>query len=85
MARKRVVASEGLEIPKANPGISWDWVLSLLAVVVKPIIKAVTPIIRDALEEALLKLYAKAEATENPWDDWLVGFLLDVLAIERPE
>lgn len=85
MAKASVKASGGLEIPIANPGTTWTWIVSLLVTVLKPVLKIVTPLIRDALEEQLLKLYAKAEATENPWDDFAVGFLLDILGIERPE
>lgn len=85
MARAKGTKSTGLDIPVANPGTTWTWIVSLLVTVLKPVLKIITPMIRDALEEQLLKLYAKAEATENPWDDFAVGFLLDILGIERPE
>lgn len=75
----------GLAIPKANPGINWTWIVNLLVTVLKPIVGIVTPIIREELEKALLKLYAKAEASDNPWDDFLVEILLKILGIPVPE
>ena len=75
----------GLVIPKANPGINWSWIVNLIVTVLKPIVGIVTPIIREELEKALLKLYAKAEASDNPWDDFLVEILLKILGIPVPE
>ena len=78
-------SSGGLAIPKANPGISWAWIINLIVTVLKPIVAIVTPILREELEKALLKLYAKAEASDNPWDDFLVEVLLKILDIPVPE
>lgn len=78
------IKGKGLAIPKANPGINWTWIINLIVTVLKPIVAIVTPIIREELEKALLKLYAKAEATDNPWDDFLVEVLLKLLGIEVP-
>jgi hypothetical protein len=44
----------------------------------------VTPEIKKLLNDFLTALYLKALATDNPWDDFAVGFLLDILAIPRP-
>ncbi len=76
--------SKGLVIPKANPGISWTWIINLLVVVLKPIIDILTPVIRTELEKLVVKFYAKAEATENPWDDFLAEFLLKILGLPVP-
>lgn len=60
-------------------------VLGLVALLLKPMMSVLSPMIRDLVDESLLKLYAKAQATENPIDDLFVGFLLDILDIDVPE
>jgi len=82
MAPKKTV--QGLAIPKANPGISWTWIINLLVVVLKPIIEILTPMIRTELEKLAVKFYAKAESTTNPWDDFLAEFLLKILGLPIP-
>ncbi len=47
-------------------------------------ISAMTPSILAEIRQALLALYAKAKATENPFDDIVMGFLLDLFQIPRP-
>lgn len=76
--------SGGLAIPKANPGISWSWIITLIVTVLKPIMGILTPMLREELEKFALKFYAKAESTDNPWDDFLAEFLLKILGIEPP-
>lgn len=82
MATKKV--SQGLSIPKANPGISWTWIINLVVTVLKPIMSILTPMIREELEKFALKFYAKAESTDNPWDDFLAEFMLKILGIPVP-
>ena len=65
-------------------GQSFSFIVRLLQVVLGPLLKAVTPLIKDGLKEVLQKLYVKAEATPNPIDDIFVGLLLDLLSIDRP-
>lgn len=60
-------------------------ILRIVALFLGPILKAVTPMIADLLDDSLIKLYKKAESTENPIDDLFVGFLLDILDIDVPE
>ena len=76
--------SRGLEIPRANPGISWGWIISLVVAVLKPVMAVITPMIRTELEKLLLAFYAKAETTDNPWDDFLAELLLKLLGIPLP-
>lgn len=64
--------------------ISWDWLIKLLASVLLPIIQAMSPAIIAALKEFLTDLYQKALNTPNPWDDFVIGLLLDFLGIPRP-
>lgn len=85
MAKRASRKSESLDLPVANPGVSWEWLINLLLVLLKPIVKIVSEEIRDLVEEGLVKLYQKAEKTENPWDDFLVGLLLRILGIDIPE
>lgn len=82
MAKGKAV--QGLAIPKANPGISWTWIINLLVVVLKPILQIITPMIREELEKFAVKFYAKAEATDNPWDDFLAEFLCKMLGMAVP-
>lgn len=65
-------------------GISWNWLLKILLGVVGPLMGLISPAIKDALFAFLAKLYLDALKTENPWDDYAVGFLLDLLGIPRP-
>lgn len=60
-------------------------VLGFIALLLGPLIRALTPMIKDLLEDNLIKLWKRAEATENPIDDLFVGFLLDILDIDMPE
>lgn len=62
--------------------VSWSWLIPLIVSVLKPVIKVLTPMIREAMEKWLKEWYPKAVATPNPWDDFLVGILCDILGIK---
>ena len=62
--------------------VNWGWLVSLIVVVLKPIVNALTPMIREEIEKAVKLWYPKALATPNPWDDFLVSFLAKILKIE---
>ena len=64
--------------------ITWKWILNLLSGFIGPLLQQLTPVLLAEIKEALVALYLKAVATSNPWDDFVVGFLLDVLGIPRP-
>ncbi len=64
--------------------IGLGWLIQILAAALGPMINILTPVIKAALNEFLTKLYLDAVKTPNPWDDFLVGLLLDILAIPRP-
>ena len=66
-------------------GNTWKWLLSLLAVVLKPILSAITPLIKELFEDSLNKLLEKARATENPVDDYFVELLFNIVDLEIPE
>lgn len=83
MARGKAV--QGITIPKPNPGTTWTWIVNLLVAVLAPVLAALTPMLRTELEKFAVAFYKKAEATPNPWDDFLAGFLLRMLAIPIPD
>ena len=62
--------------------------LTLIKIVAKflgLILPIVTPEIREALKGALQNLYEKAKATDNPWDDYLIYFLLTILNFKEKD
>lgn len=63
--------------------INWASILKWVAIVLSPLMKLMTPMIRDALKASLLKLYEKAKATPNPIDDIGMVFVLDLLQIDH--
>lgn len=65
-------------------GFSWKLLLSVFGQVLGPLLGLVSSEIKKLLTDFLTELYVKALATPNPWDDMLVGLLLDVLSIPRP-
>ena len=62
--------------------VNWQWLVPILVLILKPIVNALTPIIREEIEKAVKSWYPKALATPNPWDDFLVGFLAKILKID---
>ena len=74
--------SGAIKLP--NPGINWNWIISLLATVIGPIVRLLTASIREQLQTTLLDLYNKAESTPNPWDDFLIELFLRMLGIPVP-
>ena len=76
---------EGLNYSMANPGITLPWLVGLILKLLGPIMSALTPVLRKALEEFIIDYYKKAAETENPWDDFLALFLARILGITLPE
>lgn len=64
--------------------MSWKWLIELILSVLGPILAQISPVVKAALSEFLTRLYLDALKTPNPWDDFLVGMLLDILGIPRP-
>jgi hypothetical protein len=62
----------------------WGGILKYVAQIFAGIVVQVTPAIVAELNILLTALYKKALATPNPWDDFAVGMLLDILSIPRP-
>jgi len=63
---------------------NWGWVISLLQIILKPLLKAISPLIKELFEDSLHKLLDKARGTENPIDDLFVEFLFTVLDMPIP-
>ena len=68
-------------IKMANPGISWDWLLALLAALIKPILDVITPVIRTELDKWTYDMLKKARETPNPWDNWLFEIIRKLLGL----
>lgn len=68
-----------------NPGIGFTWIINLIISALGSILPVLTPMIREALTVFLIDLYKKAVETPNPWDDFVVRFLLRILSIPIPE
>lgn len=63
---------------------TWGWVLRIIGVILSPLLKAISPLIKDALEDGMNKLLEKARETENPIDDLFVEFLFRILRLDIP-
>lgn len=77
-------ATGGILVPKANPGISWSWLINLLVAIIGPLLNIITPKLREELSKLLTTFYLHAESTDNPWDDFLAEFLLRALGFPVP-
>lgn len=64
---------------------NWSWVISILQIILKPLLAAVTPLIKDLFESSLMKLLDKARETDNPIDDLFVEMLFNILDMPIPE
>jgi len=69
---------------RGNPGVGFTWIVNLLIQIFATILPVITPAIKKELEEFLMGLYNKAHETPNPWDDFLLKFLLRMLNIPVP-
>lgn len=63
---------------------NWGWVVSLLQIILRPLLNALTPLIKELYEDNLLKLLDKARSTDNPIDDLFVEFLFNLLDMPIP-
>jgi|2_EtaG_2_1085320.scaffolds.fasta_scaffold51984_2 hypothetical protein len=62
--------------------INWGPFLKIAAKVLGVIVTALTPEIRDMVSDTIKGWEAKAEETENPWDDHFVAILKEILGIK---
>lgn len=66
-------------------GTSVGVIARIVALVLRPLISIITPMIKDLLEDSLGKLLGKARETDNPIDDIFVEFLFKILDLDIPE
>lgn len=64
--------------------VSLPWLLGLIAVVIKPVVQALSKKFRDEIQRWITREYAEALETDNPWDDYLFTFLAKMLGVELP-
>ena len=64
--------------------VFWGSILKYVFQIFAGLIGQMTPAILSELKAFLTNLYNKALATPNPYDDFAVGMLLDILGIPRP-
>jgi len=64
--------------------VFWGSILKYVFQIFAGIIGQMMPSIIAELNALLTGLYKKALATPNPYDDFAVGMLLDILGIPRP-
>lgn len=64
---------------------NWGWLISILQIILKPLLNALTPLIRELFEDSLHKLLDKARSTDNPIDDLFVEFLFKILDMSIPD
>ena len=53
--------------------------LNIISKLIQAVLTSISPDIKDALKETILKLETKAKSTKNPFDDLLVELLKLVL------
>jgi len=64
--------------------VFWSGIISTVVQIFGGLLGQITPSLKLELNQFMTALYKKALATPNPWDDFAVGLLLDILAIPRP-
>lgn len=64
--------------------VFWNGIIKAAISIFSGVIGNVTPGLVTSVKDFLTVQYVKALATENPWDDFFFGMLLDILSIPRP-
>lgn len=64
--------------------VVWQKILLMVAKILGDVLVNVSPGLIAGLKAFLVDQYNKALLTENPWDDFFFGLLLDILNIPRP-
>jgi hypothetical protein len=64
--------------------VFWSGIFKMVAQILGQIVVNVSPGLVVGLKDFLVLQYLKALETENPWDDFFFGMLLDILSVPRP-
>jgi len=67
--------------PKGD-GVNFSNIIMLLSEIFKVLMPLVTPALKEELKEALLSLLEKSRRTPNPWDDFVILFLMRALGMQ---
>lgn len=59
-----------------------QWLITILTVIVQAILKRVSPLIREEVEDFLRELERRAKTTPNVFDDMFVDLLKTVFKVE---
>lgn len=62
--------------------VTWTFWERITIAILSAILRAVSPILREALQKAIKELYEKAKQTDNPYDDMFIALLARLLGIE---
>lgn len=62
--------------------VTWTFWERITIVVLSAILRAVSPVLREALQKSIKELYEKAKQTDNPYDDFFVELLARLLGID---
>ena len=65
--------------------MTWKFWVEIGIRVLGAIVRLVSPEIRKLMEDLLTEWYEKAKQTDNPWDDYLVEVVAQLLGVELPE
>jgi len=63
-------------------GKTWSAIISVILLILKPLLKIITPQLDEALKGWIKDFAAKCYATPNPWDDLLADFLKTIFNVE---
>jgi len=64
--------------------ITWKLIVSMALKLLIPMLRVVTPVLVAELKTMIQEFYRKALITDNPWDDLLAEFLMEILDIDKP-
>lgn len=69
---------------KKDYNMNFSWLTTILSKLFTSLFEIITPSLRDELTSFIKDLYQKALKTNNPYDDYLIKILADLLNITLP-
>lgn len=64
-------------------GLTMNLIFATTSKLISTILPIVSEHIREGLKELLKNLYEKANETQNPYDDFLLEFIIMLLGLEK--
>lgn len=74
----------GMNMKLPMSGIGFTWIIGIVANLLGDVLPLVTPSVKKGLEALLFELYQKAMETSNPWDDFLIRFIIRCVGLKSP-